>query len=424
MRILMLAQFYPPIIGGEERFARDLSVSMAARGHEVSVITLWQEGLDEFELDQGVKVYRVRGTLYRATFLHADSGRRHAPSFPDPETTLAIKRIIEKERPQIVHGFNWMVYSFLPLKDWSGAKLVMSLCDHSLICPKKKLLYGDKPCSGPGLRKCLGCASDHYGKLKGVVTTATNWLSGLAEKKAVDMYLPVSYSTAQENGIVGTGLAYEVLPNFVANEVGQRHEGLESYLEQLPSQQYLMYAGAFGRYKGVDVLLEAYAGMHNAPPLVIIGYDTSEYPVQTTHLPSNVTVLKNWPNKAVMEAWRRSSLAIVPSVWAEPFGIVVLEAMATARPVIASRIGGLTDIVVDGETGLLVTPGDPAALREGIESLLADPRRREQMGAAGHERVNQFMVSAVVPRYEQVYSRLLGAAESDPASQPEFVEVG
>src|SRR5215217_1744647 len=88
VRILMLTQFYPPYIGGEERHVRNLSASLAARGHSVAVATLGNSDLPDFELDQDVRVYRIRGTLQRAEWLFSESGRRHAPPFPDPELGL------------------------------------------------------------------------------------------------------------------------------------------------------------------------------------------------------------------------------------------------------------------------------------------------------------------------------------------------
>ena len=414
MRLLMLAQFYPPIIGGEERFAKDLSVAMAARGHEVAVVTLWHEGSKEFEVEEGVRIYRVRSTIGRVEKMHSDPTRRHAPPFPDPEVTLALRRIIAQEQPDIVHGFNWIAYSFVPLKPFTRAKFVMSLCDYSLVCAKKKLIYLDVPCSGPQLGKCLKCAGEHYGKAVGAMTTLTNWTMRLSEQVTVDIYAPVSQAVADLCGLEESKLPYRVLPNFVADEIGQPRGDFGSYTDQLPDGDFLLFVGAFSRYKGVEVLAEAHARLENPPPLVIIGYQTSEYPVDTSKFGSNVIVLKNWPNGAVLEAWRRSLIAFAPSLWAEPFGIVVLEAMAVGKPVIASRTGGLTDIVADGETGLLVEPGNVAALAQATQSLLDDPARREQMGQAGRERVKRFMVSSVVPLYEQTYRELLGIEHEQP----------
>lgn len=410
MRILMLAQFYPPFIGGEERFVHDLSVALAERGHDVAVATLWHEGLPKFEIEEKVKIYRVQGTMQRVTRLHSDPKRRHSPPFPDPETALALKQLVDELKPDIVHAYNWISYSYLPVKFWGKAKFVLSLCDHSLPCPKKKLIYKDSPCSGPSLRKCPGCAIAHYGKVTGAVTLTSHWLMNQAEKRLVDMFLPVSQSVAELSGLIKDKLPYRVVPNFVADSIGiSQNQDASDYLKLLPEKDFILFVGAFGRYKGVDVLLEAYAGMTDKNvPLVIIGYQTSEYPVQTTNLPENVYVLKNWPNYAVIEAWRRCLIGLAPSTWAEPFGIVALEAMATSRPLIASRMGGLRDIVVDGETGYLVEPSNPVALREAIEKLLANSALRESMGQAARQRVNQFKASTVVPHYEAVYAELMG----------------
>jgi glycosyltransferase involved in cell wall biosynthesis len=108
-----------------------------------------------------------------------------------------------------------------------------------------------------------------------------------------------------------------------------------------------------------------------------------------------------------MEAFRRSSLALLPSVWLETFGIVVIEAMSMGRPVITSRIAGPAEIVVHGENGLLVPPGDSFALRESIQRLLDNPELRERMGQSALRRAQEFRASAVVPRFEAVYRKLV-----------------
>jgi glycosyltransferase involved in cell wall biosynthesis len=109
----------------------------------------------------------------------------------------------------------------------------------------------------------------------------------------------------------------------------------------------------------------------------------------------------------VLEAWHRCSVALVPSVWAEPFGLVVLEAMAAARPVIASAAGGLADIVLHGETGLLVPPGDAGALRAALAQLLAAPGLQARLGEAGRRRAEEYRASRIAPRVEAAYALAL-----------------
>jgi glycosyltransferase involved in cell wall biosynthesis len=100
----------------------------------------------------------------------------------------------------------------------------------------------------------------------------------------------------------------------------------------------------------------------------------------------------------------------VPSVWPEPFGQVAIEAMACGKPVVASAVGGLADVVVHEETGLLVPPGDVAALRAALGRLIADPALRERMGAAGRERVERYRARSVIGHIERVYRQLLDPA--------------
>ncbi|WP_111764975.1 glycosyltransferase [Nakamurella deserti] len=91
-------------------------------------------------------------------------------------------------------------------------------------------------------------------------------------------------------------------------------------------------------------------------------------------------------DRADLPALIRSCAAVLAVPWYEPFGIVPLEAMACGVPVVATAVGGLTDTVVDGVTGVLVPPRDPAALAAAVERLLADDGRRQSMGRAGAHR--------------------------------------
>ena len=103
-----------------------------------------------------------------------------------------------------------------------------------------------------------------------------------------------------------------------------------------------------------------------------------------------------------------SDIMAAPSTCEEGGPLVVLEAMAMRKAVVVSRIGGATDMVEHGRTGLLVEPGSSAALAEAIASLLADPVRAQQMGEAGRRRLEmEFSVEREIREIETVYERLL-----------------
>ncbi len=403
MRILMLTDFYRPLLGGQERHVENLAIELANRGHEVAVATLWHEGLERFEYDRGVRVYRIQGTVQRAAGLFRQTGRRFAPPAPDPETLWALRRIIQREQPQIVHAHSWIVHSFLPLKPWSGAKLVVTLHDYGLRCATRTLMHHERPCRGPAPDRCPGCAAAHYGPLKAGATLAAHratlpWLVA-----AADRFIAVSRAVAQGNGLIDSGRPYRVIPNFIADRLATPAEDLAGYLDQLPTGEHLLFVGALNRHKGLHVLLDAYTRLDNAPPLALIGI----WAEQDLRLPTGVRVFQHWPHAAVMHAWQRCAIGVVPSIWPEPCPTVAMEAMLAGRPLVATHTGGLPDLVAHEETGLLVPPGDAGALAAALARLLADPALRQRMGAAGCERVRAFQAHAVIPQIEALYAQLL-----------------
>jgi glycosyltransferase involved in cell wall biosynthesis len=415
MRILMLTQFFPPVIGGEEQHVRNLSIQLRARGHQVAVATQRHPGAPDQETDEGVRVYRLPGTAQRAGWFFAKGGRRHAPPFPDPEGLWSLRRVISRERPEVVHAHNWYVYTYLPIKRWAGAPLVMTLHDYSLGCATKRLMFAGAPCTGPELTRCVRCSTAHYG-LKGLPILASNWAASHAERGAVDRFLPVSRAVAAGTALAEAGLPFDVIPNFLPDALDENEIGCEHYLAQLPEADYLLFVGDLSRDKGVDVLLRAYEGLDVRLPLVLIGRRLPDTP---TPLPAGAIMLHDWPHHAVMAAWRRSALGVVPSIWPDPCPTVALEAMASRRAIVASRMGGLIDQVVDGETGILVPPGDAIALRGALRRLLDDRSLRERMGQAGKAHVREFQSASVVPRIEHVYRQLCGHEPDEAKKMPE-----
>jgi glycosyltransferase involved in cell wall biosynthesis len=122
-------------------------------------------------------------------------------------------------------------------------------------------------------------------------------------------------------------------------------------------------------------------------------------------------------SRADVPGWIRSADVVLAVPWYEPFGITPLEAMACGRPVVATAVGGLVDTVVDGGTGVLVPPRDPAALGEALAALLADEERRVAHGAAGVERARtRYRWSRVVADTDAVYRQVLSGRALENAA--------
>jgi glycosyltransferase involved in cell wall biosynthesis len=402
MKVLMLTELYPPHIGGTELHVRNLSRGLAARGHDVSVATIADGTGPSVEYDEGVRVNRVKATTVRSTSM-TPTGRSYMPPAPDPEVLLALRRLIAEQRPDVVHAHNWIVHSYVPLKRSGSPPLVVTLHDYSTICAKRSLLYRGSPCTGPGFEKCLRCASSTYGDLRGPAIALANWGMSTPLARAVDMFVPVSQAVAEGNELAKRGRPYRVIHNFVPDDVATDADHFHPALAGLPRGHFWLYVGTLSRHKGIDVLLRAYEALPDAPPLVVIGRPTDETPERWPH---NVTVILDLPHRAVMAAWSRAALGIVPSVFPDPCPTTALEAMAAGVPIVGSAIGGLPDLVADGETGVLVPVGDPAALALALARLEADRAGRERMAGAARARAPMFMASSVVSRVEQLYREL------------------
>jgi glycosyltransferase involved in cell wall biosynthesis len=397
MRILMLAQSYAPIVGGVERVVEDLSVELVARGHEVSVATLRQPGREAQPSQSGVTVHALGSSIYRMPGIRDDSERRHAPPVADPETTLGLRRLLRNERPDVVHAHNWLLHSYLPLDRRGGPALALSMHDYGLVCATKRFLNRGAPCTGPGPLKCIRCAGDYYSPVKGTGVAVLTRLSEGRVRRHVDVFLPVSEAVRRRCGLVDSDRC-RVVPNLIRELPSPLPAG-DPHLASLPSEPFILYFGDVTVDKGGAVLAEAYRSLPNPPPLVLVGRCFLE---EVASLPG-VVALGPMPHRYAIEALRRSLFTVVPSILPETFGLVALETAAAGKPIVASDIGGLSEVVSDGETGLLVPGGDAGALRVAMERLLGDADLRERLGEAARGRAAEFAPTAVVPQFEQAY---------------------
>src|SRR5262249_60120038 len=258
----------------------------------------------------------------------------------------------------------------------------------------------------PARSKCLSCASKFYGPLKGSAATVANWTSSAFERRIVDKFLAVSSAVAAGNGLKNDGLPFEVVPNFVGDDVTVLSDR-EPQLRDLGREPYILFVGDLRRFKGIQVLLDAYAMLKGAPPLVLIG---RRCPGTPRSLPANVLILESWPHACVMHAWSRCLFGVAPSVLPDACASVVIEAMAFGKPMVVSDVGGMPDLVKHGETGLIVPPGDAQALCKAMRVLIDNPSLRASLGNAALRKSDQFKASSVVPRIERVYQELMPCA--------------
>jgi glycosyltransferase involved in cell wall biosynthesis len=421
MRLLLLAQFFPPDIGGEERHVFNLANTLADRGHEVAVATQSVEGLPEKEvLATGVRVYRFSTMAMHLPGVYS-SNRQHHPPFPDLLGMRNLSRILQWERPEVVHAHNWIVNSILPLhRKGTGHPefgLVLTLHDYSRVCATKRLMRHGSACEGPAVVRCMKCTVSHYGPVVGPVTATATAAMRLWKDRAVDYMISVSRAVANGNGIPDSPAA-SVIPNFVLDSTlmpmseGSDEATTDHVQRALPAEPFLLFVGDLSREKGVHTLLRAYdsLGIHR-PPLVLIGRRTPDTPKQ---LPNGAEIYVEWPHEWIMTAFRLCLVAVLPSVWADPCPTTVLEAMACGCPVITTAIGGMVDMILDEKSGLLVHPGDERELAAALKRLLTDDGLRTLIGIGARERVRIFTSSGVVEQLEAVYEQVAPRPSAAP----------
>jgi len=190
----------------------------------------------------------------------------------------------------------------------------------------------------------------------------------------------------------------------------------EDALELLgrPAAPIVGCVGGLAPHKGQAVLLRAIGrlpGGGPGPTLVFVGEgpDRPGLEAEASVLGGGARILFTGERADARHLLPAFDVAVVPSIEREGFGLAALEAMDAGVPVVASRVGGLPEVVQDGRTGLLVPPGDPAALAAAIARLLARPQERGELGAEGRRRVeSRFRAAPMARRIEEVYEEALG----------------
>lgn len=174
-----------------------------------------------------------------------------------------------------------------------------------------------------------------------------------------------------------------------------------------PEASRVGFAGQWAPRKGIYELLEAWESVRTAVPgaqLCLAGgsqlwKNTTETPgsidcdqkIQQMERDGAASIVGALPRKKMPAFWNSVSIAVVPSLY-EPFGLVALEAMACGVPVVATAVGGLTEIVQDGESGLLVPPGDAAALARALVTLITNEPLRRRLAQGAQRRAETFSI--------------------------------
>ncbi len=209
--------------------------------------------------------------------------------------------------------------------------------------------------------------------------------------------------------------SYTVIPNGVDTELFGRAD-LHPIPEFMDGRPNILFVGRLERRKGLWHLIDAFAQVQRWMPsarLIVVGaYEELEktpFLLQMRHLGlSEVHFVGRVTDEELARYYRTADLFCAPSTGMESFGMVLLEAMASGAPIVASDIEGYREVMDEGVQGVFVQPERPDELALALVSLLRDPARRQQMGANGREKAQRFSWPMVAARVLEYYSMVRG----------------
>jgi glycosyltransferase involved in cell wall biosynthesis len=420
MKVLFVSEYWKPrVMGGGEISGNLLAASLAAKGLDVSVLTSAFPGLPAYEVLDGVKVYRRLST-----------GTNPQSPASNLRRALFFTRSVERELPRLDAEENFDVIHSLNITSLVGVSRVRKAINKPCVahinsptpfCPRGLFLKGDKECDEPScdyasFKRCL----KSYGSVSRMNTPAylrynplfkylvyRNYQKRKEALRNFERYIPISSFIKKllVRGGIPEGKA-EVIPNIVETEK------FFNLLVEYHVVPRILYLGQYSEYKGPQILLSALKGLDEKYECGFYGKgpmkeEMIKY-VKDNGLPS-VWINDEVPQSQVSELYGNYDIVVFPSLVSEAFGRVPVEALASGKPVCASRLGGVTDIVDEGKNGLFFAPGDHAGLRDALRRLITDPALRERMGEAGRKKVAQnYTADAVTGRVIKLYEKLAG----------------
>lgn len=340
-----------------------------------------------------------------------DKAARAAKVIYSREAKAKVRRLVERTRPTIAHAHNIYHHispAILPALKEAGLPLVLTVHDLKLACPSYKMLVGDKICE-----RCRGgrvhnvvvhrCIKGSLA-LSGLVMAETLVHRALGLYEAVDRFVVPSRFYIDKFAEWGWSRDRFVhIPNFVDAAAFRPAE---------EAGRGFLYFGRLSPEKGLDTLIRAAASSRQPVALAGTGPIADDLRALAAEVGAEVRFLGHLTGEALHDAVRAARAVVLPSTWYENAPISLMEAYALGRPVIGARIGGIPELIREGETGSTVRPGDEAALAAELARVAALPDAAvAAMGAAGRAWVEaEFTAAAYRDRLLTLYASLSKAS--------------
>jgi glycosyltransferase involved in cell wall biosynthesis/GT2 family glycosyltransferase len=404
LRIAFVSQQYPPgVVGGIGVWTHNAARALAARGHEVSVITA-AAGAPSLGFEDGVWVHRIaaaHATVRRSPPLPnlPDTVRNYAYAVHDAVAHLQAERGLDL--------VSWPIWDLEGLAVHSAGQVptVVSLHTTYALAAPFKPDWRNRVYRRAHVDKIIAAETSVLAKAPVVLANSRQLLDDIEIGSGVDLHRPGVWT----------------IPHGLSDRAGAPSTRKDGRVR-------ILFVGRLEPRKGVDVLIDALSQVLPRHPQVevrLLGEAvTDRFGTSLPQAFARRHATAPWFERIGFEgavsaerldqAYADCDIFVAPSLY-ESFGLVFVEAMMFAKPCVGARAGGVPEVVIDGQTGVLVAPGDASALADALTRLIVDPALRERLGAAGRARyLAEFTDARMAERLEGMFRHALGASPPEP----------
>jgi glycosyltransferase involved in cell wall biosynthesis len=434
MRIALVVHRFPPgSLAGTEVYVRNLARTLAKR-HEVFVFYRDdRDGTTFYEEHKEREGYQTWVVGRKTIQEQLNPVAPFRDTLFNPDVEAAFERFLDETEPDLVHFHHvmWLSYRLIAHAKRRGLPTLLTLHDYWFICPNSQLIWPDgQICRGNKLGlNCTHCLTAHSEKawvkrIRPAILPVVWLRDALVRRAALTADRLIAPSRFLISKYAEEGFASERF-QWLENGIDvARIRGFER--QPAGDRLRVTYLGTLAWHKGVDVLVRAASTLSpEGFRLRVFGSLDNIFPEYVARLreaanSAHTTFDGRLPNDLVGKVLAETDVLAVPSIWYENSPVVIQEAFAAGVPVMASRVGAMTEKIDHERDGLLVAPGDVDAWRAALERLLDEEGLLEQLQAG----ITPVLTNQEhVEKIERIYQETIAAPSNSPEMEKTDEEV-
>ncbi|MBE6067121.1 MAG: glycosyltransferase [Clostridium lundense] len=398
MKICLInTYYYPDIVGGTEVSVKKLAEGLADLGHEINVICTGKS--NEIENINGIRVNRIKIKNIYSPIEHKRASKLkkityRALDINNVFNKKILKDKIESIKPDIIHINN--IYG-LSISLWDVLRkfkipIIHTLRDYYLICPKVNLLKKGQICNKPNF------ACKLYSKYNKRVFNIDTCVTA-PSKFTLKLFDNLGYLKEIDNTVIYNAIDFvQEDVNKILNEKKIRNDEKIKFV----------YLGGLEQHKGITWLLNSFKEVNNENiELNIAGQGVlKQLVLDATKKDKRIKYHGFLKEAELNKLLNNSDVLVVPSIWYEPFGRVVIDAYKNVMPVIVSDIGGISEIIDNSKTGILVTPNSNEELVSAIDYFTDRENIISKLDNCAHK-LKDYSIHKQVKEFENLYYKYI-----------------